>query len=86
MACQDFPSGGLLRNEFIVNPAIEKTVKGRIKEIKIYQLDHGYILEVGCKKIALDSPEKIIFGLKKYFANPENVEHQFLKGAFKFEK
>lgn len=58
----------------------------KIKEIKIRQCDHGYILNVGCKEIALDTPEKIIFGLKLYLNNPEKVEKAFLEGKFKFEK
>lgn len=58
----------------------------KIKEIKISQLDHGYILNVGCKVIALDSPAKIIFALKLYLSNPQKVESEFLDGKFKFEK
>jgi hypothetical protein len=67
-----------------IKPETKKPMK--IKEIKIRQCDHGYILNVGCKEIALDTPAKIIFGLKLYLNNPEKVEKAFLDGKFKFEK
>lgn len=60
--------------------------QNKIREINITQLDYGYIVKVGCKTFALDTPDKIIFALKQYFRNPENTEHQFAKGTLKFEK
>lgn len=63
-----------------------KNEPNKIKEISITQMDYGYILRVGCKTIALDTPAKILFGLKLYLANPNKVEQAFLRGEFKFEK
>lgn len=61
-------------------------VTNKIREVRIIQVDHGYILNVGCKTIALDTPAKIIFALKLYLTNPAKVEDAFLNGKFKFEK
>lgn len=58
----------------------------RVREITITPLDYGFVLKVGCKSIALDSPQKLLFGLKKYLSNPDKVESEFLEGKFKFEK
>lgn len=78
--------GSSKREIKIPNPCLTETVsKGKIREIRISQLDHGYILNVGCKTIALDTPEKILFGLKRYLENPNKVENEFLKDEFRFE-
>lgn len=58
----------------------------RIKDIKIRQLDHGYVLNVGCKEIALSSIDQVIFGLRKYLKDPYKTQELFEKGEFKFEK
>lgn len=58
----------------------------KIKEIRIRQLDYGYVLNVGCKEIALDKPEKILFALKQYLKDPAGTEKKFLNGELKFEK
>lgn len=89
----DYCTGGMITPNFEcggpsvrirdMNPVAEKK---RTREITITPLDYGFVLKVGCKTIALDSPQKLLFGLKKYLANPDKVETEFLEGKFKFEK
>lgn len=58
----------------------------KIKEIHIKQLDHGYLLKVGCKEIALSSAEELIFGLRRYLKDPYKTQELFEKREFKFTK
>lgn len=85
MITPNFDCGGPERIRIPDRALVEKS-QNKIREIKITQLDYGYIVNVGCKTFALDTPDKILFALKQYFRNPENTEHQFAKGTLKFEK
>lgn len=58
----------------------------KIKDVHIKQLDHGYIVTIGCKTIALSSAEQVLFGLKQYLKDPYKTQDLFEKGEFKFEK
>lgn len=84
MNCNDLISGGIGHSITFEYNKVE--AKPKIKEITITQLDYGYVLKVGCKSIALDTPEKIIFALKQYLKSPKKVEDDFIEGKFKFEK
>lgn len=81
----NYECGGPERIRMPISALTEKR-QNKIREINITQLDYGYIVKVGCKTFALDTPDKILFALKQYFRNPENTEHQFTKGTLKFEK
>lgn len=95
---RDYCTGGLTASDYgctnsipeirIPQPTRESCTPKelRIKEVNIKQLDHGYLLNVGCKTIALSSAEELLFGLKKYLKDPYKTQELFEKGEFRFEK
>lgn len=91
MACSEIPAYrsrndyGCEEKSYAIAPDSVKT-PSKIRDIKLQQLDYGYILSVGCKNIALDSPEKILYALKQYLKDPSGTENKFLNGELKFEK
>lgn len=52
----------------------------RIFNISIRQLDHGYIVDVGCKSFAIESTDRLAALLSKYLYNPAETQDSYLKG------
>ena len=49
----------------------------KIRDIKIQQLDKGYLVTVGCKQLAVESRHDIIIHLSQYLDDPEGMEKQY---------
>jgi len=49
-----------------------------IRDIKIEQLDFGYIVSVGCKRFAISTKEDLLARLYNYINDPANTEEQYL--------
>lgn len=49
----------------------------RIMNIEITQVDHGYIVRVGCQTIAIETDTKLISLLSAYIANPAEIQKQY---------
>jgi hypothetical protein len=54
-----------------------------IREVKINQLDHGYNIEVGCQKFAIETKEKLVKYLVLYLKDPQKTEKAWQEGKLK---
>lgn len=54
--------------------------ENKIKPIKIKQIDNGYIVQVGCKKIAISKQKDLIRLLTQYIENPNETEQKYNDG------
>lgn len=50
----------------------------RIKEIRISQVDHGYIINVGCQTFAVESIKRLVKNIEKYLESPEEIEKAWM--------
>lgn len=51
-----------------------------IKAISIRQLNHGYVVEVGCQTLAIESSSKLIALFAEYVTNPVATEQKYREG------
>jgi hypothetical protein len=56
--------------------------KNKIRDVVIKQLDHGYIVKVGCQSFAIETPERITTALGDYLKDPSNTENNWFAGKF----
>jgi hypothetical protein len=54
--------------------------ENNIRTISIRQLNHGYIVEVGCQTLAIESSSKLIALFAEYVANPQATEYKYREG------
>jgi hypothetical protein len=52
----------------------------KIRRIVITEIDHGYMVEVGCQHMAIESRSKLITLLSTYILDPAGTEKLFLEG------
>ena len=45
--------------------------------VQISQLDYGYVVNVGCKSFAVETPEKLLKYITEYINNPGETEKKF---------
>lgn len=50
-----------------------------IREIKIEQLNYGYIVKVGCSSFAIETAERLIEKLSEYIKEPQATESKWRK-------
>lgn len=50
----------------------------RIKEIRIQQVDHGYIVNVGCQTFAVESIKRLVKNIEKYLESPDEIEKAWM--------
>ena len=46
-------------------------------DVQIQELDHGYMVKVGCKSFAIESKETLLNMITKYINNPIEVQKEF---------
>jgi hypothetical protein len=51
-----------------------------IRTIQINQINHGYIVQVGCQTFAIESPSNLIAKLAEYINNPAATEEKLNQG------
>lgn len=51
-----------------------------IRPLSIRQLSHGYIVEVGCQTLAIESASTLIAKLSEYILNPNSTEQKHKEG------
>lgn len=51
----------------------------RIREIRINQLDHGYMVTCGCQTFAIENADKLINKLNQYLHDPQATEDKYYK-------
>jgi hypothetical protein len=54
--------------------------ENNIRTISIRQLNHGYVVEVGCQTLAIESSSKLIALFAEYVANPQATEQKYREG------
>jgi hypothetical protein len=54
--------------------------ENHIRQILIRQLNHGYIVEVGCQVLAIESASKLISLFAEYVNNPVATEAKHRSG------
>lgn len=67
------------------DPTYETTgyPSGKVKhQIQIEPLDYGFIVKVGCQTLAVESSERLLKGLTKYYANPNKAQKDWFEGTF----
>lgn len=53
-----------------------------IRPIRIEQLSHGYVVQVGCQNFAIESASMLIAKLSEYILNPAETESKHEQGKF----
>ena len=53
---------------------------GKIKDIRIEQLEYGYIIRVGCQSFAIEQADKLIEYLTEYINKPDETEKDWYSG------
>ena len=51
-----------------------------MRPLAIRQLNHGYVIEVGCQTFAIESPATLIAKLAEYITNPAATENRWREG------
>lgn len=54
--------------------------ENHIRSISIRQLNHGYVVEVGCQTLAIESSSKLISLFAEYVTNPNATEQLYREG------
>ena len=52
----------------------------KARNVEIKQLDHGYLVTVGCQQVAIESVEKLIVSLERYLKNPDAATQEYYQG------
>jgi len=52
-----------------------------IRPITIEQLNHGYVVKVGCQTFAIESATHLISKLEAYITNPAKTEQKWQEGV-----
>lgn len=73
----------------LAEPSVEETVcenqqrnPQKIRDIKISQLDFGYIVTIGCQKFAIENMERLLYALRTYMEHPSETEDDWFDGKF----
>jgi hypothetical protein len=63
-------------------PAPRTTTNGKrkVRDINIRQLDHGYVVEIGCQVFAVESESTLIAKLSEYILSPGATEEKWAEG------
>ena len=60
----------------------DTAAKTKMKNVIIKEMDHGYLVKIGCQTLCIESPKKLLKALKKYMKDPGAVEDQHMGGEF----
>jgi hypothetical protein len=58
----------------------EQCSPSKARNVEIRPLDHGYLVTVGCQRVAIESVEKLIVSLERYLKNPDLATQEYYKG------
>lgn len=48
-----------------------------LRDVKITPLSSGFLVKVGCQSVAVETPEKLLAALAKYYENPSEFERKW---------
>lgn len=55
----------------------EPEVATSLRDVKITPLSSGFLVKVGCQSVAVETPEKLLAALAKYYENPSEFERKW---------
>jgi len=61
------------------NPSLPKI---KMRDVIIKEMDHGFLVKIGCQTLCIESPKTLLKALKKYMKDPDAVENQHMSGEF----
>jgi hypothetical protein len=59
---------------------IQAPLKRKVRDIKIRQLDHGYVVEIGCQEFAVEYASTLIAKFSEYILSPGETEEKWAEG------
>jgi hypothetical protein len=62
------------------NNAMPPKPQNNIRDIQITQLDHGYVVVVGCQRFAIENSSTLLAKLAEYVLQPAATEQNWSKG------
>jgi hypothetical protein len=62
------------------NLAMPPKPQNNIRDIQITQLDHGYVVVVGCQRFAIENPSALIAKISEYILQPAATEQRWSEG------
>ena len=74
---QDEPSYNPHPMGLASNAAMPPKPLTHIRDIQITQLDHGYVVYVGCQRFAIENPSILLTKLAEYIRNPAETEQKW---------
>lgn len=64
--------------------AMPSRTQNMARPIQIEQLNHGYIVVVGCQRFAIENKDALLHRLGSYLSDPGKVEDEWQSGKLKF--
>lgn len=64
-----------------VSTQVAESRPNQIRQINIEQLNHGYIVRVGCHSFAIETKAQLIAQLSAYIQEPALTEEKWFKGT-----
>lgn len=52
-----------------------------LRDVKITPLSSGFLVKVGCQSVAVETPEKLLAALSKYYEDPSEFERKWYSKA-----
>jgi hypothetical protein len=69
----------VMRDEMGEDRGPEEVNSSNIYEVKIEPLSSGFLVTVGCQRVAVESPETLLKALKAYYENPSEFQRNWYK-------
>lgn len=68
---------GYIPSGLIGNEIMPPTPPNTIRDMQITQLNHGYVIAVGCQRFAIENSSTLIAKLSEYILNPAETEQKW---------
>ena len=62
---------------YTTGTAYQAPVSNQIRPINITQVNHGYIVVIGCQTIVIETKERLIEKLAEYINDPAGTENKY---------
>lgn len=69
--------GQLPTHSGYIDSGIQEPTNNVIRDVHIERLSSGYLVNVGCQRVAVETTNKLITMLGKYYENPKEFEKQW---------
>ena len=58
----------------------EQCAPSKARNVEIRQLDHGYLVTVGCQQVAIETVGKLVVALERYLKDPDRATQEYYQG------